>query len=86
MNKELITEVLKFPHKNGGSYYWEKECFYRPNWLIGTYIQASRILFHPKDNWVKIEYKLEGEWEKFFEGSIDNIEDFKTVLKLISYE
>lgn len=86
MVKEDLIEVLGFEPKTGGSYIFEKECFYRPSWISGMYITSSRIMWHPKDNWIKIEYMLEAEYEKFFEGSIETKEDFKTLLKLISYE
>jgi len=86
MNKEELINLLGFEPKNGGSYIFEKESFYRPNWLVGMHISKTRLMFHPKDNWIKIEYMLENNWEKFFEGSVESIKDLKIILKSISYE
>lgn len=89
MNKDLLKDYLQIEPRRGGSYIFEKECFYRPEWISGCFITKSRIFYHPNNNWIKVEYLLTDHvdnWDKFFEGSINNIEDFKLMLKMIGYE
>lgn len=86
MNKQDVIDILGFEPKNGGSYFFEKEAWFRPDWISGMYVSATKVMFHPNNNWMKIEYKLEGEWEKFFEGSIETKEDLVKLLKQIGYE
>lgn len=87
MVKQDVIDVLGFEPKNGGSYIFEKKAFYRPNFISGEYVTATRLWFHPKNNWIKIEYEMnQGDYEKFFEGSIELKEDLIKVLKLIEYE
>lgn len=86
MVKQDVIEVLGFEPKIGGSYFFEKESFFRPGWLIGYYVTATKVMFLPRDNWFRIEYKVEDEWEKFFEGSLETKEDLIKLLKQIGYE
>lgn len=86
LTKEFIQEYLGITRKNGGSYFFEEERTFRPNWITGVHISRSRLLFHPNDYWVKIEYFIEGNWGKFFEGSVETEEDFKTLIKITGFK
>lgn len=86
LTKEFIQEYLGIEYKRGGSYRFEEERCFRPNWITGVHIQKSRLLFHPYNSWIKIEYFIEGEWEKFFEGSVETEEEFKSLIKMVGFK
>jgi hypothetical protein len=86
LTKKFIQEYLNIEPKNGGSYFFEEERTFRPNWITGVHIQKSRLLFNPHDTWVKIEYFIEGKWEKFFEGSVETTEEFISVIKMVGFK
>jgi hypothetical protein len=80
LDKEDIESVLNIKPFLGGSYVFEKDCNFRPDWLTGVYVSKIRIYFHPENTWVRIEYLIEKEWEKFFEGSLKNKSELKNLL------
>ena len=86
LDQEDIERELKISPKRGGSYIFEKDSCFRPNWINGVHVMKTRIYFHPINTWTKIEYYIENEWEKFFEGSIKNISEFRILLKQVGYE
>jgi len=80
LDKNDIESVLNIKPFLGGSYVFEKDCNFRPDWLTGVYVSKIRIYFHPENTWVRIEYLIEKEWEKFFEGSLKNKSELKNLL------
>lgn len=93
MKEELIKYLTDegYTMRRGGSYFFDRESYWAANWLRGHKTTNQRVQFLNYDdhNWILISVLFLGDGDEYstlFEGTCDNMEQFKmvyeTMLKL----